>query len=634
MPIYTIDTEFTEKQELVVASITNEKMKTITFTNKQEIQDYIKKIAYANAKRNINTYIYAHFHKIDLPIYWDLNEVVINKEVPLIAHHIIKLLEKKRPSKIYFLDTMALFRGSVEDIMFLLDKGKKNIEFTENDKKELIKLRKYLKQKPFKFSKTKNIILEKWIKYNKQDTKVLMEFLLLIKQKCKENNINVKKLFSAGQIAINNILNILAEQPEKYEIFENLYKRVFYQQTKEINEKIHKAYRGPRNQVWNIGNFNQVYYMDLNSAYGWAFQNIEIPLLKKIEYRFFNKYVPFDDFAKKVYLERDIHQIGITKAIMYKKTPLNVGYLSIRWENHSIFPNNPNSILIGTWTNYEIKKALKEGYEIIHIFECICYPEKIENPLKPLIDNWYNQRLKSKIDKFFFKGLITNGIGKFGEIRKDREILIDDASLIEEYTKKGFKVINNQDTNNFVYEKIYKEVTPKYYCPIIPAYITAFTRNQLYSVLKKIPVKHLIQTNTDSIMFLENKYIKHFNQSNKLGYWKLEKNGVPAKIFAKNSYTLDSEIRISGINKKQSQKQAHLIQADQNIKFTKFKSLFENNKAEEQVRDFKKSMIKEKEFQKNIKKNIIFIDEKEKDEKIINWLLENNELIENLINKK
>ena len=632
MPIYTIDTEFTEKQEFVIGSITNEKLKTTVFTKRQEMQDYIKAKAIANAKRNINTYLYAHFHKADLPVYWNLDEVVINREVPLIAYHKVKIEGKKRPSKIYFLDTMALFRGSVDDLLYMLKNEKKTIKFTDDDKKELIKLRRYLNKKEFKFSKKTDKILKKWIEYNKEDSRILMEFLLLIRKKCKENNINIKRLFSSGQIAINNFLNILAKDDKKFDIFRDLNKRVFFQPKDEINVKIHKAYRGPRNQVWNIGDFKKVYYMDINSAYGQALKNVRIPVLKNVNEVFFNRYHKFDEFERKVYLTNKINKIGVCKAVMLKKKATNVGYLSIRWNKHSIFPNTPNTLLIGTWTNYEIKNAIKEGYELIHIFEYIYYPEDIENPVKPLITNWYKQRLKSPLDKLFFKGLITNVVGKLGEIRKDKEILIDDVSRLQEYTNKGFKVIGISGKYDYVYQKTYRKSYTKYYCPIIPAYVTAYARNQLYTLLKKIPAKHLLQTNTDSIMFLTNKYIKYFKVSNKLGEWKFEKQGVPAKIFAKNSYILDNEIKISGINKKESKKQLDKIKNNQPIDYTRFQSIYKNNQKEIISRDFIQSSEKEKEFEKTILKNRIFLDEKEADKKVLNWLVENNQLIEDLLN--
>jgi len=527
---------------------------------------------------------------------------------------------------------MAFYRGSVGEIGNLIGIQKGEVEFTDKNKKELITLYNYFRN-PNKIDKHKNLI-SKWKEYNKKDSYILMKFLLDLKRKCKENKISCKKLFSSGQLAINKVLNILAESPEYRSLFDDKRKRILIKHNREVSNKIHLAYRGARNQVFQLGKFENTLYLDINSSYGYCLANIEIPNLRSLCVTEFSKYHKFEEIDKQMYLNNIINKIGITRLVLYKKERMNIGIVPIRFEKHNVFPNNDNQIIIGSYTNLEIREFVKEGYEILHIFEEIYYNVNIkENPLKELFYKWYEERKKSALDKYFYKNLITNSVGKFGERRFEKIIQIDNVNKQNEYLKEGYEIKNIYSTDCYVYEKKQKEYIPKYYCPIISAYVTAQARLNLYKIMKQINNQDLIQTNTDSILFKNNKYLELFDVKDELGCWKIVDLSGKGIVYAKNTYSYNNELKLSGISKKESKQQLDKFNNAKEIEYTKFNSILNNNKKEFVSRSLRGSMQLEEELNNKIEQTHFFVDEKEGTQSLLDWIIQNTERINELKGK-
>ena len=257
---------------------------------------------------------------------------------------------------------------------------------------------------------------------------------------------------------------------------------------------------------------------------------------------------------KKEHWKELLKKVGICRAII-KNESCELGYLPIRLPNISYFPKK-GKYLIGTWTNDEVNRAVKEGYKIINIQFIINYNE-IENPLKKIMKNLYNLRKSDEIGDFnknFYKSVMNGGIGKFAQTKIGQEIVFDSIEKMREYKKNNYEVLGgiNDKSLTMAYRRNLKVFNYKgYYCPLIPALVTAEARDIMYRIYKLIGKNKIIYTDTDNCVFKGK--IKNLPKKIKigtgLGEFKIEFENREFECWGRKSYRIGEEIKASGVSK-------------------------------------------------------------------------------------
>ena len=119
-----------------------------------------------------------------------------------------------------------------------------------------------------------------------------------------------------------------------------------------------------------------------------------------------------------------LQTIGISRALLYNDSD-SLPVLPTRTIDVTHYPGK-GSYLVGTWTNFELHTAVKEGYKILDIEWSVLY-DKAPNPFSVLIPELYKLRKESqtKFDDRFYKTVMNMSLGKFAQKRIAKEIIID-----------------------------------------------------------------------------------------------------------------------------------------------------------------------------------------------------------------
>ena len=167
---------------------------------------------------------------------------------------------------------------------------------------------------------------------------------------------------------------------------------------------------------------SDVISLDANSLYPYASMNIEFPKLNT------EMYIKGPTRTMKV--GHVIERCGISRAIVENKGN-KIGLLPVRINDETYYPRK--GIMIGTWTNYELRKCVKEGYKIHDIDWTINY-ETIKNPFKEITPKLYRQKKEANndFDYWFYKMMMNASYGKLAQTRTGQKIIIDS---VEEYHK-------------------------------------------------------------------------------------------------------------------------------------------------------------------------------------------------------
>lgn len=497
---------------------TDTNKKTLTFHNKNKLWNWIIQTGTKEAKRGKVLSVYAHNHSYDFYQYANLNDPNIKmfSEQPFIYAYC-----QNNKEIIKFLDTMALMRMSLQKVGETIGTPKK-----EMPTKLMKEKGKYTKQE-----------LKEIQQYCENDTNICLQAVTKIKNKIQELGIQVKRMYTINQIAINYLIRKLQETPKTEEYF-------FWNKTQGItlrtlrNEEIHSAYKGGRVQAFQLGKHENTTYIDCNSLYPYCAMNMRFPNLRT---------------ERKVWkpkTEEVLNKIGISRA-MIKNNTNELGILMIRTPEQGGYTLKKGQTGIGTWTHQEINKAIQEGHELITIEWSVTYEQATENPLKQITQELYKLRTQANdpFDKYFYKSLMNCSYGKLGQHRNGQELVIDDVDKIKEYEQKTYKAIKGIGTTNYLFKKDVIKPTKRYYAPIIPCLINADARIKMYDELKKIPTTDLLYTDTDSILFTGN-HLNKYKISPEMGDFKIEENQQTVTIWGKKGYTINKQIKISGINTK------------------------------------------------------------------------------------
>lgn len=493
--------------------ILNNRRKAEFYEKKEELWNRIIQIGKAERKRNKNFLLYAHNAIYDFHSIANLKDTNIKffcYPRPFIVDYIIK-----NRTAIKFLDTMSIFKGSLKELGEKVGLPKLELPNEENGHN----LRTYLER----------------------DVRIMQKGMEWLKSRLEKEEIKTKQIITRNQLAINYLM-------KKWENYEHVtYKhktkanKGLTKVHKTIREKeIHKAYRGGRVQAFQTGWFEKVGYIDVNSLYPEASVSIRFPDLRS-ERKIWN---PLDFLTRKELFSK----IGISKAIVYNHKD-KLGMLPVRTGTGNYYPTE-NKYLIGTWTHHELKHAEKEGYKIIKIEWSVIWNQE-ENPWKKITPHLYKRKQETEgIERYFYKQMMNGSYGKLGQTNKRREYTIDSIEKAEEYLKKNYEILDSEGYN-YIYKAPEKEqkFRKRYYAPILPTLINAWSRVKMYYELKKVPLKDLLYTDTDSIVY-KGYYAHKFTITNRLGDFKIEEENTEALIYGRKTLMIGPQIKIAGIKRK------------------------------------------------------------------------------------
>lgn len=434
----------------------------------------------------------------------------------------------ERVETIKFLDSMSIFKMS-------LDNAGKIIGYEKHETPYYLKADE-LRDKGWSEEKIRKTIKEHISEiehYCRRDCEVTMKLIEHVKDKLKEENIVLKRLVTINQIAISYLLNKLRKD-EKIEGFWFDERKVRIERV--TNRKIiHQSYKGARVEAWRTGAIEEVTSIDVNSLYPLAAITMKFPNLKTEE----KIYNPLAMMTEKELLSYP----GVSKAIVINHKD-EIGLLPIR-EIMNFYPTIGKA-MIGTWNHEELRKAKELGYEIIDITESVIY-EETYNPMKKVMKEMYQLKEKAKDDfeYFFYKRMMNGGIGKLGQKNKEMDYIIDDYEEVDNYIEKGYEQMQDIGLDCMMGKEITKGFK-KFYCPIIPSSVNAKARAIMHDHYKKIGLKDLVYTDTDSIVFTgehENK----FKIGRQLGEFKIEQRKVPAMIYGRKTKLIGDKVTATGV---------------------------------------------------------------------------------------
>lgn len=487
------------------------------YYTKESLWNRIKELGQSELNRGKMLNVYSHNAIYDFYAYAPLDDPNIKwfSTTPFICSY--KINERE---SIKFLDTMALFKGSLKKLgnAIVLEK---------------LEMPKELYKKETKITKE---LLREIEPYVKRDTEICLNSVLLFKELLKKEGIHVKRLYTINQIAINFLINKWRKLPNNDYIFwdkeSGETRRTFR------SKEIHGAYRGGRVEAFKTGYHGKVTYIDCNSLYPFAACNMRFPDLRTER--------KTKEPLKETTLKELLKKIGISRCLIENQTN-NLGLLTIRTQTANYFPK-AERLLIGTWTHQELAEAIKEGYKIKNIEWSVTWEDAPENPFKELFTMLYKKKnTDNQFERYFYKMMMNACIGKLAQTRTGQEIVIDSVDKADEYLKQKWAIEKGLELN-LMYSKPQKEYRKKYYTPIVPTLINAWARVFMYQQMKKIPLKDLIYTDTDSVLFLNKKNKEKFKLGTDMGEFKIEYEDMEYRSYGRKTYRIGDEIKASGIH--------------------------------------------------------------------------------------
>lgn len=502
--------------------ITEENRTPQVFKNKKKLWQHIINLGRAQAKRNRKLTVYSHNAAYDFYGYapFPNKNIEIYSARPFIAGY-----KENGKDIISFLDSMGIYQMSLQRTgeLIRLPKADRPGELLEEDASE-----EEIKKK-----------LPDIEKYCIRDTEIVMEAIQVVKTKLKNDGINIKRLFTINQIAINYLLRELKDElKDENVMFANPERNQVHPTNRP--QYVHSAYRGGRAEAFQTGSWEKATYIDINSLYPYAATQIRFPDLST-EATIRN---PLDFYT----IEQLLKYQGVIKCMM-KNESNRVGLLPLYQERHGNYYPRPGQYMIGTWTLPEIKAAINNGYTLIEADTAIIYADAQENPFYTIMNRLYQKRIQEKdaFDRYFYKCLMNCGIGKLGQHRVNQKIVVDDIMKAPEYYKNGYDSIRGIQGYQYIYIKT--DVYPKrkpYYAPIIPATITAQARIIMNQHMLKLKSDDLLYTDTDSIIFTGDN-LKYYDIGDGLGQFSVVGKDKPVVIYGNKTYMYDDDVKVAGM---------------------------------------------------------------------------------------
>src|SRR5659263_781149 len=305
---------------------------------------------------------------------------------------------------------------------------------------------------------------------------------------------------------------------------ENESNQIIMHKKPEIEKLERASYYGGRTECFKIGNFNNVYKLDINSMYSQNMLNHDYPV--KLLYTFNeNKNNP-EKNKEKMY------------ALFKNKEYLIIANVKVKLDNSKIPYRKKDTIdkkllyPIGEFSSFLCQPEIEnlEPNEIIEVKEILVY--KKFQIFNGFVNHFYNLRLKYKYEKndimqYFCKTLLNSLYGKFAQkVRKEERNAEYDNFMENGYC--DFVDLDGIHSLKFIRGECFEidDVSSGYNTFIpISSFVTSYSRLYLYKMISLVK-PYLIYVDTDSLfvskegyeILLKNNYI----DDKALGKLKLE----------------------------------------------------------------------------------------------------------------
>jgi hypothetical protein len=317
----------------------------------------------------------------------------------------------------------------------------------------------------------------------------------------------------------------------------------------EILELEKKSYRGGRCEVFKMGRFENIYYLDINSMYPFVMKSFEYPT-KPLCSRPLEKQTVSD-------MQEAIKQ----GKFLIAECKLNLNEPMIACKRDKLF--FPIGKVIQTITSPEIEYLFNNpsSGEIVEPLSVVIYDKA--NIFSEYVDYFYSLRKNtdnpaySKMAKLFLNSLY----GKFGQhCSSIPELVTDDIShnmYADIMRETGTNCIRSCDGEKLVKlgDKIYSIIKTdgefsRDSIPSIASSVTAYSRILLADMMAQAGREHILYCDTDSLFVDSVGFLNLTNRISptELGFLKLEKMGTVTINGAKN-YVFNDEVKLKGIKK-------------------------------------------------------------------------------------
>lgn len=484
---FDIETDIDDKNNFVMGSIFGDCNINKTFWDKNKFLSYIKN----NRKIFNNGYITATNLQFDLLALLE-NTEDFNNFYPIIRNSKMIYAHIKSDSGhlIKFIDTMNFAYFSVE-------KWGRILNIPKLEKPECFG--------SFPKNESEKLHLEH---YNIRDSEITYNAIKLIQNRFNDLGSELKITISSSAL--------------------DLYKRKYLKYSimapnKKYIELLYKSYYGGRTEAIKRGKVRNLKIYDVNSMYGYSMLN-EYPNPNYMKY------------CKNITLKNIMEFEGVAK-VRLRLPYLYIPYLPLRSEK-LIFPYGE---YMGSYTFFELRKAIDYGYEILKIYEGIIYFKKLR-----LFNDFVMDLYNKKQDEFtgnspFYeitKKILNSLYGKFAQKIDYKEKIIHESKVTTDMLEKSKDFFRSG--NFFIFKEKYNKI-PSFINPIFSIYTTAYARDTLYNYLMK---------NKDEIYYYDTDSLftsSYFENSNKLGKLKLCKIAKEGIIIKPKMYLLDNETKVKGL---------------------------------------------------------------------------------------
>lgn len=529
--IISVDTETRgfDTRKFVCGCIAYEDGSVDTYFTRTEMYNKIINIIESNGKRGHNTYIYGHFHEYDFYTYardhWQDEGFEYLNFNPFIVIYRGSPDMRKRKKYGYFLDSYSLFRMPLEQLgnYIGMPKGETHVKLTED------------------MSKITEEEMKDIVEYCKNDTLIVINAILNLREKLEVLGYKPRKILTSGQVAMSTFISHLRRENLWWKLT-NPGERGNIIKT-EYDHEIRTSFRGGRNEAFQLGEFENVTGVDINSLYPFIMREMPFPDL--------SSETLIRDPLRKLKISDIETRLGFVCAEMEIPEGLEYGYLPIRYKKHLVFPVKPGLRLKSWWTVNEFSEAKELGYKIKQIEYAILY-ETSENIFRKYINDLYLERVKSdQAMQLVIKMIMNSLFGKFGQKAGKKTIKFIYRSDVSEYCNEDTWEIEGDMGSKYAISKVDMGEERYFVNPAIPSMITSYARDYLFKHMRAVDTDDLIYTDTDSLMIKNfSRYKKLFDIGKEIGQWKVifDKQGVNIK--GEKKYRVADKVKVSGITRR------------------------------------------------------------------------------------
>ena len=521
--------------------------KWFKFTDKKQFWDWVMSLV----REKTCFYLVAHNQHFDFIILDGINylkKLGYEIEKWVVDSDIFVMKFRKGSSSIVVMDSLNIFKASIEQLGKVLGKEKKKIDFKRCSEEELSE-------------------------YCKRDVEILKDMFLNWVRFIKDHDLGCFKYTLAGQA--------LAAYRHKF------YKHEIYiHANKDIIKLERESYRGGRSEAFRLGMINErVYYLDVNSLYPYVMKEFEYPtrLIKwgrKLSLKGLKRFLSkFCVIARvKVRTEENVFGIKDERLIF----PIGEFWATLCSEELRYALENCEILEIKDYAVYERAKIFEDYVDFFNSLKEKYSREGnavMRNIAKLLLNSLYG-KFGQKNEKWIQSGYIgfeDNYVTKYINLRTGKSGLL--------YCLGGKQYIKYSDE-----EEAFDSFVA------IASEVTANARMYLWKLMKTAGLENVYYVDTDSIFCNEEGYrnLEHLVDQHRLGYLKLE--GVSDQMIIRNvkDYTFAGIEKIKGVKKNSKKLDENRFLTE---RFYKFRTLLRKGSldtpiSEEYIKELKREYKK------------------------------------------